>query len=162
MTYLYLLSLLTLVAYIGYALKVCGLPASLSDTYYILKEKHRPSWLFQLAMVLCPMLLVPVWLELSSESVQFLSFLACGGLMFVGTAPLFKEEFQRNVHFGGTIVAVQGTTLWLVLSGMWYIPSAFFFVSGIVMLLKKKWLFWLEMALFASAYSGLLVKMLLD
>lgn len=70
MTYLYLLSLLTLVAYIGYALKVCGLPASLSDTYYILKEKHRPSWLFQLAMVLCPMLLVPVWLELSSDSVQ--------------------------------------------------------------------------------------------
>lgn len=58
MTYLYLLSLLTLVAYIGYALKVCGLPASLSDTYYILKDKHRPSWLFQLAMVLCPMLLV--------------------------------------------------------------------------------------------------------
>lgn len=79
MTYLYLLSLLTLVAYIGYALKVCGLPASLSDTCYILKEKHRPSWLFQLAMVLCPMLLVPVWLELSSESVQFLSFLACVG-----------------------------------------------------------------------------------
>lgn len=149
MTYLYLLFLLTLVAYIGYALKVCGLPASLSDTYYILKEKHRPSWLFQLAMVLCPMLLVPVWLELSSESVQFLSFLACGGLMFVGTAPLFKEEFQRKVHFGGTIVAVQGTTLWLVL-------------SGIVMLFKKKWLFWLEMALFASAYTGLLVKMLLD
>lgn len=31
MTYLYLLSLLTLVAYIGYALKVCGLPASLSS-----------------------------------------------------------------------------------------------------------------------------------
>lgn len=75
MTYLYLLSLLTLVAYIGYALEVCGLPASLSDTYYILKEKSRPSWLFQLAMVLCPMLLVPVWLELSSDSVQFLSWL---------------------------------------------------------------------------------------
>lgn len=93
MTYLYLLSLLTLVAYIGYALKVFGLPASLSDTYYILKDKHRPSWLFQLAMVLCPMLLVPVWLELSSDSVQFLSFLACGGLMFVGTAPLFKEDY---------------------------------------------------------------------
>lgn len=118
MTYLYLLSLLTLVAYIGYALKVCGLPASLSDTYYILKDKHRPSWLFQLAMVLCPMLLVPVWLELSSDSVQFLSFLACGGLMFVGTAPLFKEEFQRKVHFGGTIVAGLGTTLWLLFSGM--------------------------------------------
>jgi hypothetical protein len=160
MTYLYLLSLLTLVAYIVYALKVCVLPSSLSDTYYILKEKHRPSWLFQLAMVLCPMLLVPVCLSLSSASVQFLSFLACGGLMFVGTAPLFKEEFQRKVHFGGTIVAGLGTTLWLLFSGMWYIPSTFFFVSGIVMLFKKKCLFWLEMALFASAYSGLLVKMM--
>lgn len=52
MTYLYLLSLLTLVAYIGYALKVCGLPASLSDTYYILKDKHLPSWLFWLEMAL--------------------------------------------------------------------------------------------------------------
>lgn len=160
MTYLYLLSLLTLVAYIVYALKECGLPASLSDTYYILKGKHRPSWLFQLAMFLCPILLVPVWLELSSESVQFLSFLACGGLMFVGTAPLFKEEFQRKVHFGGTIVAGLGTTFWLLFSGMWYIPSTFFFVSVIVMLFKKKLLFWLEMALFASAYSGLLFKMM--
>lgn len=144
MAYLYLLSLLTLVAYIG----------------YILKDSHRSSWLFQLAMVLCPMLLVPVWLELSSESVQFFSFLACVGLMFVGTAPLFKEEFQRKVHFGGTIVAGLGTTLWLLFSGMWYIPSVFFFVSGNVMLFKKKWLFWLEMALLASAYTGLLVKML--
>lgn len=55
MTYLYLLSLLTLVAYIGYALKVCGLPSSLSDIYYILKDKHRPSCCFSLLWfsVLC-------------------------------------------------------------------------------------------------------------
>ena len=82
MLYLYIISLVLLTAYIVYAVGVCGLPWSLSDTYYQLKKRGRPAWLFQAAMILPAALLMPVWIEYSSESIQFLGFLACGGLTF--------------------------------------------------------------------------------
>lgn len=89
MIYLYLISLIFLTMYIVYAVRVCGVPWSLSDTYYQLKKRNRPAWLFQMAMIIPAMLLMPVWLECSSGNLQFLAFLSCGGLMFVGSAPLF-------------------------------------------------------------------------
>lgn len=99
MIYLCFMSLFLLTMYIMYAVRVCGVPWSLSDTYYQLKKRNRPAWLFQAAMAVPAMLLMPVWIECSSENLQCLAFLACGGLMFVGTAPLFKEEFQSKVHY---------------------------------------------------------------
>lgn len=105
MIYLYFMSLFLLTMYIMYAVRVCGVSWSLSDTYYQLKKRNRPAWLFQAAMVVPAMLLIPVWIDCSNESFQFLAFLACGGLMFVGTAPLFKEEFQSKVHYVGTVAS---------------------------------------------------------
>ena len=123
MTYLYLLSLLTLVAYIGYALKVCGLPASLSDTCYILKEKHHPSWLFQFAMVVCPMYLVPVWLELS-----------CSVSLFLG---LWRADVCRYSAFVQGGVSEEGSLRWdyssrighyLVAAVLWHVVYPFHFL----------------------------------
>lgn len=157
---LYLMSLLLLIVYITYAVRVCGVPWSLSDTYYQLKKRNRPAWLFQLAMIVPAVLLMPVWIECSSENTQFLAFLACGGLMFVGTAPLFKEEFQSRVHYAGTIIAGLATILWICLSGMWYLPAVTFTIAGIIMLRYQKWLFWAEMAAFVCAYVGLLIALI--
>lgn len=157
---LYLMSLLLLIVYITYAVRVCGVPWSLSDTYYQLKKRNRPAWLFQLAMIVPAVLLMPVWIECSSENTQFLAFLACGGLMFVGTAPLFKEEFQSRVHYAGTIIAGLATILWICLSGMWYLPAVTFTIAGIIMLRYQKWLFWAEMAAFVCAYVGLLISLI--
>lgn len=157
---LYLMSLLLLIVYITYAVRVCGVPWSLSDTYYQLKKRNRPAWLFQLAMIVPAVLLMPVWIECSSENTQFLAFLACGGLMFVGTAPLFKEEFQSKVHYAGTAIAGLATILWVCFSGMWYLPVIAFFIAGIIMLRYQKWLFWAEMAAFVCAYVGLLIALI--
>lgn len=155
---LYFISLILLAAYITYAVSVCGVPWSLSDTYYQLKKRNRPAWLFQVAMIVPAMLLVPVWIEISPENLQFLAFLACGGLMFVGTAPLFKEEFQSKVHYTGTAISGLAAILWLCLSGMWWLPAITFAVSGIIMLKYRKWLFWAEMAAFVCAYVGVLIS----
>lgn len=157
---LYFMSLLLLIVYIVYAVSVCGVPWSLSDTYYQLKKRNRPAWLFQMAMIVPATLLMPVWIECSCENTQFLAFLACGGLMFVGTAPLFKEEFQAKIHYTGTAVAGLATILWLCLSGMWLLPAIAFPVAGLVMLKYRKWMFWLEMAAFVSAYAGILIVMI--
>ena len=158
MIYLYLLSLIVLTIYIMYAVRMCGVPWSLSDTYYQLNKRGRPAWLFQMAMIIPAMLLVPVWIECSSENLQFLAFLSCGGLMFVGSAPLFKEEFQGRVHYTGTVIAGLATILWVCLSGMWYLPAVAFPVAGIIMLRYRKWLFWAEMAAFVCAYAGILIS----
>ena len=154
MIYLYLLSLILLTIYIMYAVSVCGVPWSLSDTYYQLKKRGRPAWMFQAAMIVPAMLLMPVWIDRSTENLQFLAFLSCGGLMFVGSAPLFKEEFQSKVHYTGTAIAGLATILWVCLSGMWWLPSVAFPIAGIIMLKYQKWLFWAEMAAFVCAYAG--------
>ena len=154
MIYLYLLSLILLTIYIMYAVSVCGVPWSLSDTYYQLKKRGRPAWMFQAAMIVPAMLLMPVWIDRSTENLQFLAFLSCGGLMFVGSAPLFKEEFQSKVHYTGTAIAGLATVLWVCLSGMWWLPSVAFPIAGIIMLKYQKWLFWAEMAAFICAYAG--------
>lgn len=160
MIYLYLLSLILLTIYIMYAVRMCGVPWSLSDTYYQLNKRGRPAWLFQMAMIIPAMLLVPVWLECSAGNLQFLAFLSCGGLMFVGSAPLFKEEFQGRVHYTGTVIAGLATILWVCLSGMWYLPAVAFPVAGIIMLKYRKWLFWAEMAAFVCAYVGVLIVLI--
>lgn len=160
MIYLYLLSLILLTIYIMYAVRMCGVPWSLSDTYYQLKKRNRPAWLFQMAMIIPAMLLVPVWLECSAGNLQFLAFLSCGGLMFVGSAPLFKEEFQGRVHYTGTAISGLAAILWVCLSGMWYLPAVAFPVAGIIMLRYRKWLFWVEMAAFVCAYAGVLIVLI--
>ena len=156
----YLISFILLAAYIVYAVGVCGVPWSLSDTYYQLEKRNRPVWLFQAAMIVPAMILLPAWLECSGESIQLLAFLACGGLMFVGSAPLFKEEFQSKVHYTGTAIAGVATVLWVCLSGMWYLPAITFAVAGIIMLKYRKWLFWAEMAAFICAYAGVLIVLI--
>lgn len=158
MIYLYLLSLILLTTYIVYAVRMCGVPWSLSDTYYQLNKRGRPAWLFQMAMIIPAMLLMPVWIDRSTDDLQFLAFLSCGGLMFVGTAPLFKEEFQGRVHYTGTVIAGLATILWVCLSGMWYLPAVAFPVAGIIMLRYRKWLFLAEMAAFVCAYAGILIS----
>ena len=77
--------------------------------------------------------------------------------MFVGTAPLFKEEFQGKVHYAGTAVAGLATVLGVCLSGMWYLPAIAFLVAVLVMLRHRKWLFWTEMAAFVCAYVGVFI-----
>lgn len=163
MIYLYIISVIILTAYIIYAVSVCEVPWSLSDTYYQLKKRGRPAWLFQVAMIVPAMLLVPVWLECSAGNLQFLAFLSCGGLMFVGSAPLFKEEFQSRVHYAGTAISGLAAILWVCLSGLWYIPVAAFAPAGIIMASIprcRKWLFWLEIAAFECAYVGILIRII--
>ena len=152
-----IISLLLLTAYIAYAVIFCGVPSSLSDTYYQLEKHGRKKWLFQIAMILTAFLLLPAWLELSSENTQFLAFLSCGGLLFVGLAPCFKMELDGKVHYTGTVVSGLSAILWIIFSGMWYIPLVAFAVAIFLMIKYKRWMFWIECAAFLSTYIAVLL-----
>lgn len=145
-------SFLSLTAYLIYAVRVCGVPASVSDTYYILLRKRRPAWLFQLAMILTGGLLLPAWLEASPENLQFLAFLACGALIFVGAAPSFKVGHERVIHIAATVVSGLSTLAWEVASGYWIVPAIMLAVAVPYGVYKRRVLFFVELAAFASAY----------
>lgn len=154
-----LISLALLSAYVVYAVSVIkGVPWSVSDTYYQLAKRNRPKWLFQLAMIVPAMLLLPTWLEHSPEEYQFLAFLSCAGLMFVGAAPCFKLELEGKVHYVATAVCGTSAVTWVCLMGMWYVPAVLFAVAVCLMAKYRRWMFWLEIAAFVSTYITVLIK----
>ena len=147
-------SWLLLTAYIVYAVYLTGIPTSVSDTYYQLKKANKPQWLFQIAMIIPAMLLLPAWLEVSRESLQFAAFLTCGALMFVGAAPSFKLGLEGRVHYISSLIAAGSSLVWLILSGVW-LP--FVIISVLSAVFCKKYgqpLFWAEIAAFAGTYAG--------
>ena len=83
--------------YNGIAIKLFGIPNSLSNTFYLYKQKKE--WMrifFPIMMVLLVAFLMPAWLEISAASaLQFLAFFASGGILFVGTAPAFISRFRE-------------------------------------------------------------------
>lgn len=154
-------SLVITAAYTLYAVHVCGVPASLSETYYLLEKRNRPKRLFQLAMISAGASLLPAWLEASSANVQFLAFLSCGSLLFVGAAPLFRSGLDRRVHVGATVVAGLSASAWCISSG--YGPLSAIMLAGAAgMMLHHhgKALFWLEMAAFAMTYLSVMAEVI--
>lgn len=155
------ISLILLTSYIVYAVKVIkAVPWSISDTYYQLEKRNRPKWLFQFAMIVPAMLLLPAWLDCSPEGIQFLAFLSCGGLMFVGVAPCFKLELDGKVHYIATGVCGASAILWTCLVGLWYIPLICLITAGYLIYRYSKPMFWVEMAVFVSTYLSVLIKTL--
>lgn len=150
-------SWLLLTAYIVYAVYLTGIPTSVSDTYYQLKKANKPQWLFQIAMIIPAMLLLPAWLEVSRESLQFAAFLTCGALMFVGAAPSFKLELEGRVHYISSLIAAGSSLVWLVASDMWVPLLACLLTIGVINKKQSNWLFWLEVVAFHGTFGGVLM-----
>lgn len=150
-------SWLLLTAYIVYAVYLTGIPTSVSDTYYQLKKANKPQWLFQIAMIIPAMLLLPAWLEVSRESLQFAAFLTCGALMFVGAAPSFKLELEGRVHYISSLVAAGSSLVWLIASDMWVPLLACLLTIGVINKKQSNWLFWLEVVAFHGMFGGVLM-----
>lgn len=68
MTVLFLISLFVIAVYIAVVIVKSGIPYSISDTYYRIDRKK---W-FMFVMLVTGFSLLPVALEVSSESSQFL------------------------------------------------------------------------------------------
>lgn len=157
MTTLYAISLLTFSAYITFVLLKFGTPNSLSASYYHLEKR---GWLFQVALAVSAFTLLPLTLELSKENIQFMSFLMCGGSIFVAFAPKFKESLEGGVHKYAALVSGVMSLLWVGLMG--YAPLIFIslFVGFSLYAKYGKPVFWAEMACFMSAYAVCLIELI--
>ena len=143
MVTLLIVSIILFVSYIGYTVGMLG----------------KRGWLFTLFCLAESSLLVASFIEASKEEYQFLAFIASASLAFVGSAPLFKEDYNRNIHYVSAGICALASLVWQVLMSFWYVPLIAF-LGGVIVLacLKfKKPVFWMEMSAFISTYITLLL-----
>jgi hypothetical protein len=145
-------------AYVIFIVATFGVPASVSDSFYLLNEKKKDlGYLFTLWCYLTGItaiiLMAPV---LEDEWFQAVGFFPGAALCFVGTAPLFKKDRQHKIHVRSAFVCAVSALLWIVLSGYWLAPVTLLLPAVIA---AKKWpqsiVFWAEYWVFFSTYFTL-------
>jgi hypothetical protein len=160
---LVLVSLAILLIYTGIVYYLFKIPESYSGTYYLFKDIGY-EWPFTIFCFLTVFTLIAPWMEASSEDYQFLIFLACGSLGFVGAAPLFKIKgsTQMKVHFISAGICIVSSMLWVRLETSYCWIPALGFLGTIYPILKNKskWLFWIEAASFLTLHIVVLLSIL--
>lgn len=149
------------IAYNTICLALFSIPESLSNTYYLWKEKNGKGWLFCLMMYLVVAFMMPAWITLSEGSnFQFLSFLAPASIAFVGLAPKFKDaDLENFVHTLSAIVAAVASMVWVVLVTPYWAAIPVF---SVIYLIKACWtktyrsgrIYWLEQIAFCSTFTA--------
>lgn len=168
---LLIISFLVIAAYTAaVCVKQKGVPYSISATFY--KLQH-PYW-FMAAMWATAGLLMPAALETGKSGTEFLAFLACAGMIFVGAAPNFREELEGKVHMLGAVVCVVASQLWVAFNCWWVlIPVWLAFIVYTVIGMSKRvsdsiWqdfvstkpMFWCEIAALAATYIVIMFRLL--
>lgn len=162
MVLLIALSFFIFAAYLCYACFNCGIPSSLSETYYLLNQRGKPGWIFSLVMILIAGLLMPAFIEVSDTSgfwYTFLSFFTCAAIIFVGFSPKFRDG-QGTIHVASAMTAAASGILWSLFT-IWYVPLivAAAFTLPLVVMWKTAKTFWLEMIAFFSVYISILCSL---
>lgn len=149
------------VAYNTISLVYFDVPESLSNTYYLYKEKCGKGWLFCIMMYAVVLLMMPAWIGLSEGSNwQFLAFLAPASIMFVGTAPRFKDtDLENKVHSISAIIAAICSLVWVaIVTPFWWV---ILICLGLVVLAavftssyKTAYVYWLEQVAFLSTFTA--------
>lgn len=123
------------------------LPESISATSYLFRDNFSTTWPFSFICVASAMFIFPQWMMVSPENYQFLGFLSCLGLFFAGTTPLYREKFERKIHYISGIVSFACGLTWLILTGSWASIASIAVIGGLPTLLdKEKYVFFFEVA----------------
>jgi hypothetical protein len=149
------------VVYNAICLALFSIPESLSNTYYLWKEKNGKGWLFCLMMYLVVALMMPAWISLSEGSnFQFLAFLAPASIMFVGTAPRFKDgDLENKVHTISAIIAAACSLAWVALvTPYWWVMLIWLGFIALASVLTSSYktchVYWLEQVAFLSTFTA--------
>lgn len=149
------------VAYNAISLALFGIPESLSNTYYLYKEKSNKGRLFPLMMYAVVALMMPAWITMSEGSdFQFLAFLAPAAIAFVGTAPRFKSDDLENVvHTTAAIVAAICSLAWVaVITPYWWMILVWLGFIALASILTSSYktclVYWLEQVAFGATFTS--------
>lgn len=149
------------VAYNAVAIAFFGIPESLSNTYYLYKEKYNKGFLFPAMMYLVVAFMMPAWITMSEGSnFQFLAFLAPAAIAFVGTAPAFlSSDLENKVHSISALIAAACSLLWVILVTPYWWTIIMFLVFVVVESIisktyKTSYVYWLEMVAFGATFTS--------
>lgn len=160
-TILTLLSLFTISSYIWVMVSREGIPSSVSATYYSLNHKF---W-FGFTMVATAGLLMPAILEITPDKYQFTAFLACAGMIIVGSAPNFREDWERKIHTIGAVLTIGFSQIWVGCVCPWTLSIWSIYIILAMIFTEKNWngnfiesfektnpLFWIECVALSTTY----------
>ena len=133
------------------------IPPSLSASVFYLPRAGAILWLAVIAtVVFC---LAPVLLAVSRPATQFLAFISCAGLLFVGGCPLVKDktDITYKIHIAGAVTCAVCANLLIMTNHWWmlllWIPWLFWFIW---VTKDRRWTtqtFWAEMTCFYSTFA---------
>lgn len=160
--YLNVLMDLVFFGYVFFILTRYGVLESISSSYYKLPKKYNMlftlfCWGFALPTAIIGFVLS------EGSPYQFSIFIACSGIMFVGSAPDYKFGYLDNrVHTISAIIGVLFSQLFifLVFTSYWYIGLIACLLILFILLSKmNNKIFWIEIAAYLS--TSILYKLMI-
>lgn len=135
------LAIIILLALALYVFSCCvarRVPTMLSEVYYLTDK----DWLFPALMVTLGVSFLP--LMLSKGGLEWMAYLTCVGIVFVGAAPAYLDESQRTIHKCGAITSAIASVAWAC--SISALPTVLFAVLAAVLCICKRryWLFVVE------------------
>lgn len=166
---MYVLSIISFLLLAGFLLLAAmrfDVPAMVSDVYYqlqgcagskIIKDKCKCNygWVFTLVMFVSSLLMLVSLLD-SGKGIQFLAFLGCAGLMFVGLAPRYLDNNEHAIHKAAAITAAIGCVGWC--SSINLAPTLLLAIAVLIIYFppakkpKTVGCYWAEVAAFLDVY----------
>lgn len=144
--------------YVLICLSIFGIPSSLSNTFYLIKEKSggkfKP-YFFTLILWATAFLLMGPWIErVNHQNLECLPFLGCAALCFVGAAPHFKEKSEKLIHSYSAAMSAVAAYSYALIDQHEYIITAFWTVLFVAFAFGR-WeckTFFVEMGTFAIIF----------
>ena len=159
------------IVYNSVAIKIFGIPWSMSKTYYLYEEKHKGlGWVFTIFMWLMAFTMIPGWVIISEtigpwmSYLTFLAFITGACIAFVGTAPRYREETEGMVHMTAAKICAITALLWdfIVCWHIWYVPIIAAAIPAIIGACTKTWKecrdYWLEMLAFDATFATIITE----
>ena len=160
------ISFLLLGGFLVLAAMMFGVPAMVSDVYYQLQDctgsevignklKRNYGWVFTAIMVASSLLMLVSLLD-SGKGIQFLAFLGCAGLMFVGFVPRYLDSSEHIIHKTAAITAAIGCVGWC--SSVNLAPTLLLAIAVLIIYFppakktKTVGYYWAEIAAFLDVY----------
>lgn len=148
--FLYALTLLLIALYS----RNLGRPTMISEIYY----GTGRSLLMPCLLVALAMSFLPTMLDLGGQ--QWLAFLTCMGLAFVGAAPAYLSQGERSVHKGAAIMSALSGTLWCMTMEPCVVAVAAIMAIIATLTDRRCWLFWCEVCAMSSVAATVVLKTL--
>lgn len=148
--FLYALTLLLIALYS----RNMGRPTMISEIYY----GTGRSLLMPCLLVALALSFLPTMLDLGGQ--QWLAFLTCMGLAFVGAAPAYLSQGERSVHKGAAILSAVAGTLWCMTMEPWVVAVAAIMAIIATLTDRRCWLFWCEVCALSSVAATVVLKTL--